>query len=170
VKKAVALAVGILLCSFSLAQATPIRGYFQGVVTFNSFPSTWLPYPEGTPAWAIFGYDTDYLSLPDAFGNRYVSQLEDSGVFFAAGVAGEGLAGFTYDSGSLLVGPNGLPVAGNGAGPLDSFVSSNGFAVAALDLSAFLVAEGTYSLPDHESTLPLTVMGLAALALLRRFL
>jgi hypothetical protein len=169
-KTTLSIALAVLLVSVSAAQATPIRGTFTGVVTYNSFPSTWLPYPEGTPAWAVFGYDSDYLSTPDAFGNRYVFQLEEAGAFFAAGVADVGLVGFTYDSGGFVIGPNGLPVAGNGAGPYDSFVFSNGFAVAELSRSAYLVAEGTYSLPDHESVLLSTVVGLVALVAARRFL
>jgi hypothetical protein len=169
-KTTLSMAFAVLLCSVPVAEATPIRGYFKGVVTFNSFPSTWLPYPEGTPAWAVFGYDSDYLSPPDAFGNRNVFQIEEAGSFFAAGVADVGLVGFTYDSGGFAIGPNGLPIAGSAAGPYDSFVFSNGFAIAELGRSAYLVAEGTYSLPDHESALLSTVIGLVALGFARRFL
>jgi hypothetical protein len=173
------VAVGLLLYSVSVAEATPIRGFFEGVVTYNSNPSASLPFLEGTPASAIFGYDTDYLSAPDAFGNRWAEtvppELEAFAAFFLAEIpAGVGLVGYTTgNSGNtlgLLIGPNGLPVAGGGAGYFDFGLGPNGFAIYELDLSTMVVVEGTFSLPDYESTLPLTVIGLAALALVRRFL
>jgi hypothetical protein len=178
-KTTLSIAVGLLLLSVSAAQATPIRGFFNGVVTYNSNPSSLLPFLEGTPATAIFGYDTDYLSAPDAFGNRYVQfvppELESFAGFFLAEVpANAGLVGYTTSPGGnaldLLIGPNGLPVAGGGVGFFDIGISSTGFTIYELDLSTIVVVEGTYSLPDYESTLPLTVIGLAALVVARRFL
>jgi hypothetical protein len=167
-KTRLAVAVGLLLLSVSAAQATPIRGTFTGVVTYSANP--YWPFVEGTPAWGLFGYDTDYLSAPDEFGNRYVLQSPDPYAGFFVGVIANVAVGIASDSGSLLIGPNGLPLSGNGIGYFDISVGPKGFGFAASDFSTVVTVEGTYSLPDDEATLPVMVLGLAALAVARRFL
>jgi hypothetical protein len=174
-KKTLLVAVGVLLYSVSAAEATPIRGTFTGVVTAVwSYDPNYPPLPVGTPAWAIFGYDSAYLSSPDEFGSRFTSEREGYEGFFYGWIGdtswGAGFSTGPYGSGSLLIGPNGLPFYGNGAGPYDSYVFPNGFRLTTIDYSAYVDVEGTYSLPDHEATLPLMVLGLAALAVARRFL
>jgi hypothetical protein len=177
-KTTLSIAVGVLLCSVSVAQATPIRGFFTGSVTFNSNqdPLSELAVPVGTLVSAIFAYDTDYLSAPDAFGNRsiYYSPPDVIGFFLVEIPAGDPLVGYTFSGGGnslgLIVDAAGLPVGGGGLGYFDLSIGPSGFAVSEIDGSALLTAEGTYSLSDHESTLPLTVIGLAALAVARRFL
>jgi hypothetical protein len=178
-KTRLAIAVGLLLYSVSVAEATPIRGYFDGVITFTANPYG-LSFPEGTPARAIFGYDTNYLSPPDVFGNRGPVLDGDpvlegkSGGFFQFWIADVGFGCISHwCSGYFGIGPTGLPTVGSGAGPYDFFVSSNGFSIVELALDSshiILNVEGTYRLPDHEATLPLTVLGLVVVGLARRFL
>jgi hypothetical protein len=173
-KMTLSLAMMVLMLSVSAVEATPIRGTFRGVVISNSNPSFDWPFLEGTPAWAVFGYDSDYLSPPaDEFGNRYTSDREGYEGLFAVTIGRAGVGFSTAGSGSLLIGPNGLPAMGNGIGPgFDIGVGPNGFSIQAYggEPATFVNVEGTYSLPDHESVLPLTVLGLAALAVARRFL
>jgi hypothetical protein len=176
-KRTLAIAVGLLLFSVSVAQATPIHGFFTGFVTYNSDPTPSMPFLEGTPVSGIFGYDTDFLSAPDAFGNRTVeySPTNDATAFISLEIpAGHPLIGYTTSFGGntfeLVVNAAGLPALGSGNGFFDLSLGPNGLVLYEIDRSGYLQAEVTYRLPDHESTLPLTIVGLAALALARRFL
>jgi hypothetical protein len=180
-KKTLVVAVGLLLYSVLPAQATMIRGTFTGVVTstFINYSSE-LDLPLGTPYSAIFGYDSDYLSAPDAFGYRQVLYAPpergeySTGFFFAIGPVSVGFQNFPDGGlgnplGYYAIDAAGLPAAGGGAGFFDLQFDRSGFTISDIDRSS-LTVQGTYSLPDYESTLPLTVMGLAALALVRRLL
>jgi hypothetical protein len=180
-KMTLSLAVLALMLSVSAAEATFIRGTFTGVVTaegslYPPYTAPELAFPLGTPAWAIFGYDSDYLSPPDAFGNRWVSDKAEYDGFFYGTIGDMGFwTGFNTGSpenpasGYLVIGPNGLPSWGGGNGTYDTGVFSNGFRFTTINLVGYVEVEGTYTLPEHHSTLTPTIVGLMALAVARCF-
>jgi hypothetical protein len=178
-KTTLSIALGLLLCAVSAAQATPIRGTFRGVVTstFINYSSE-LDLPLGTPYSATFGYDTDFLGAPDAFGYRTVLYAppdgEDfsTGFFFAIGPVSVGFQNVRNGGGNSLgyyaIDANGLPTGG-GSGYYDLYFDQGGFTISDQERSSLGVS-GTYTLPDHESTVPLMLIGVVALVVARRFL
>ena len=172
--------MGLLMAFGSSANATLISGTFSGVITGGAISEIngSYPYrPAGTAVTATFSYDTDYLSAPDASGNR-VDSFFDPAFYFMLLVGGSPFA--EYFNGTnpganamseFVVDAAGVPVTGRGMGGWDMY-----FGPGVIDLyqqpydTLAASINGTFSVPDSAATSWLLGMAGMALVAARRFI